>query len=57
MVSNKYCPDSSETSTAMTIESMAGLFLIFGIISILSLLLFAWKKRQIARIHLATLVS
>ncbi|CAF4029539.1 unnamed protein product [Rotaria sp. Silwood2] len=47
----KKCSDSSSTSTAIEIESLVGLFLIFGIICILSLLLFAWKKRnQPARI-------
>ena len=41
----KNCPDSYGTSTALEIESMSGLFLTFGAISILSLLLFAWNKR------------
>ncbi|CAF1370273.1 unnamed protein product [Rotaria sordida] len=40
------CPDSSGTSTDIGIEAASGLFLVFGVISILSLLLFAWKKRQ-----------
>ena len=41
------CDQSSSviTSTAMTIESMAGLFLTFAIISLLAVLLFAWLKR------------
>lgn len=39
------CYKSSDTSTEMIIESMSGLFLTFGVICILSLLLFAWKKR------------
>ncbi|CAF1173737.1 unnamed protein product [Rotaria sordida] len=37
----KKCPDSLETSTAIEIEAISGLFLVFGVISILSLLLFA----------------
>ncbi|CAF1240102.1 unnamed protein product [Rotaria sordida] len=40
------CPSSSETSTAIGIQATRGLFLVFGVISILSLLLFAWKRRQ-----------
>ena len=41
----KTCPDSFEKSAGMEMESMGGLFLIFGVISVLSLLLFAWSKR------------
>ncbi|CAF1304880.1 unnamed protein product [Rotaria sordida] len=40
------CSGSSETSTAIGIQGTRGLFLIFGVICILSLLLFAWKKRR-----------
>jgi ionotropic glutamate receptor len=40
-----YCSHSSLKFTAMTIESMAGLFLTFAMISLLSLLLFIWIKR------------
>jgi hypothetical protein len=43
------CSRSSIKSTSMTIESMAGLFLTFGVISILSILLFVWKKRFIIK--------
>jgi len=43
----KNCPDSTEISNAMGIESIGGLFLTFGVISILSLLLLGWKKRYI----------
>ncbi|CAF1259069.1 unnamed protein product [Rotaria sordida] len=42
----KTCSDSSEISTAIKIEAISGLFLVFGVISILSLLLFAWRKRH-----------
>jgi ABC-type amino acid transport substrate-binding protein/ABC-type branched-subunit amino acid transport system substrate-binding protein len=42
-----YCSRLSSTFTSMTIESMAGLFLTFGVISVLSILLFVWKKRFI----------
>ena len=40
----RLCPDSSPTSTAIGIESMSGLFLVFGIITIFSLFLLAWTK-------------
>ncbi|CAF3914970.1 unnamed protein product [Rotaria sp. Silwood1] len=40
----KKCSGSTSTSTAIEIESLIGLFSIFGIICVLSLLLFAWKK-------------
>ncbi|CAF3392553.1 unnamed protein product [Rotaria socialis] len=39
------CPDLSEKSTPIGIEDTGGLFLIFEVISILSLLLFIWNKR------------
>ncbi|CAF4096577.1 unnamed protein product [Rotaria sp. Silwood2] len=42
----KKCSDSSETSSAIGIESLSGLFILFGVIYFLSLLLFAWKKQQ-----------
>jgi len=50
------CSRSSATLTAMTIESMAGLFLTFGIISLLSILLFVWKKRFIIKDYLLMLI-
>jgi ABC-type amino acid transport substrate-binding protein/ABC-type branched-subunit amino acid transport system substrate-binding protein len=44
------CGQSSDsTSTAMTIESLAGLFLTFGIISILAVLLYVWQKRVVMK--------
>ncbi|CAF2894802.1 unnamed protein product [Rotaria sp. Silwood2] len=43
------CPDTSETSNGMRIEDMSGLFLTFAIISVLSLTLFAWKKRSMIK--------
>ncbi|CAF1519980.1 unnamed protein product, partial [Adineta steineri] len=47
---SQLCPTSSTTtSTAMNIQSLAGLFLVFAVIIILSLLLFAWKKRLIIK--------
>ncbi|CAF1281133.1 unnamed protein product [Rotaria sp. Silwood1] len=52
----KKCPDSSETSTALGIESMGGLFLIFGVINVLSLLLFAWSKRHILKNYLFIII-
>jgi len=51
------CPAASETSNAMEIESMSGLFLVFAMIGGLSLLLFVWKKRQIPKVRVVTLVS
>ena len=39
------CSRPSTKSSAVTIKSMAGLFLTFGVISLLSLLLFLWPKR------------
>ncbi|CAF1228222.1 unnamed protein product [Didymodactylos carnosus] len=41
------CPDATTTSTALGIEAMSGLFLVFAVVSGLSLLLFVWKKRYI----------
>jgi ABC-type amino acid transport substrate-binding protein/ABC-type branched-subunit amino acid transport system substrate-binding protein len=50
-------PDSSNTDTAMTIESMAGLCLTFGIIYILAVLLFTWQKRLIIKDYLLRLIQ
>lgn len=48
------CQDSSlsRISTSINIEAMSGLLLTFGIISILSLVLFIWKKRFALKGHL-----
>ena len=43
------CPDSTEISSALRTESMGGLFVIFGTISILSLLLYLWSKQYISK--------
>ncbi len=51
------CPVSSETSSAMEIESMSGLFLVFAMIGGFPLLLFAWKKGQFTKVRAPTLVS
>jgi polar amino acid transport system substrate-binding protein len=51
-----YCSQSSATSTAMSIESMAGLYLTFGVICVLALLLFVWQKRFIIKDHLSALL-
>ncbi|CAF0904995.1 unnamed protein product [Adineta steineri] len=40
------CLRIDDSGTAMTVESLAGLFLIFAAISILSLLLFVWLRRS-----------
>ncbi|CAF1099422.1 unnamed protein product [Adineta ricciae] len=46
-VDAKDCPAPSEISTAMEVESMVGLFLVFAVICLLSVLLSIWKKRII----------
>ncbi len=51
-----FCSGSSQTSTAMKIESMAGLFLTFIIISIVAVLLYAWQKRFIIKKYLVILI-
>ncbi|CAF0897991.1 unnamed protein product [Adineta steineri] len=43
------CSQTDDSGTAMTVESLGGLFLTFGVISILSLLLFVWLKRSIIK--------
>jgi ABC-type amino acid transport substrate-binding protein len=48
---------SSSTFTSMTIEAMAGLFITFGVISILAVLLFAWKQRFIIKNYLLKLIN
>ncbi|CAF2846810.1 unnamed protein product [Rotaria sp. Silwood2] len=53
----KECPSSSETSTAMHIDSLGGLFLIFAVITFLSLLLFIWSKQFIFINYLLMLVD
>ncbi|CAF1584944.1 unnamed protein product [Rotaria magnacalcarata] len=40
------CGNQNETLSSMRIESMAGLFLIFGIITAVALLPFIWSKRS-----------
>ena len=56
-IQTKNCPDSSQTSTAMEIKSMSGLFMIFVVITLISIILYAWKKRhfiQNCTVHLFT---
>ncbi|CAF1457846.1 unnamed protein product [Rotaria sordida] len=53
----KICPISYEISTAIQIKSMSGLFLIFGLITILSFLLFLWSKRSTFKKHFFNLLS
>ncbi|CAF2909700.1 unnamed protein product [Rotaria sp. Silwood2] len=50
------CPSLEETSAAMEINSMSGLFLIFALITLLSLLLFIWSKRFIIKSSLLNLL-
>ncbi|CAF2960237.1 unnamed protein product [Rotaria sp. Silwood2] len=52
----KNCPDSTTTSTAIGIEAVGGLFIIFAGISILSLLLFIWMKRYNIKNYLSKLI-
>ncbi|CAF3090841.1 unnamed protein product [Rotaria sp. Silwood2] len=52
----KNCPALSETSTAIGIEAISGLFMIFGVISILSLLLFTWMKHNIIKDYLFLII-
>jgi hypothetical protein len=49
------CDHSGPPPSAMRIESMAGLFLIFGIITVLSLLPLVWSKRSIIKNYFLTL--
>jgi hypothetical protein len=53
----KTSPDSSNDSSAMEIESLGGLFLTFGLISVLSIILFLWKKRCVMKHSLLILAS
>jgi len=50
------CAEITDTATSYNIRTLAGLFLTFAIISILSLLLFAWLKRLIIKDYLWKLV-
>lgn len=52
----KICPDSTQMSTAVGIDSRAGLFLTFDLIIVVSLLLFAWTERQKLKNRLSVLV-
>ena len=47
------CSRSSLTFNAMTIQSMAGLFLTFALISFLSIFLFLWIKRSFIKDYLS----
>jgi hypothetical protein len=49
------CAISSQIPTGMTIQSMAGLFLTFGIISILAFLLFLRKNRLRIKTYLRSI--
>ncbi|CAF1196127.1 unnamed protein product [Adineta steineri] len=49
------CSHSSDTSSAMSIESMSGLFLTCGVISILAILFFIWKRRYLVKNYLLVL--
>jgi ionotropic glutamate receptor NMDA 1 len=49
-------PDSAALSTSMGIVTMGGLFLTFAIISVLSLVLFAWNTRFMIKNYILTRV-
>ena len=43
------CQDSNEAPTGIGINALSGLFLTFGVITVLSLLLFVWQKRCVIK--------
>ena len=43
------CAKTEEASTALGLESLSGLFLTFGIICVLALVVHAWKKREMGK--------
>nr|ACD54806.1 AMPA glutamate receptor ion channel-like protein [Adineta vaga] len=43
------CPSESLTSTAISVESTSGLFVVFAVITFLSFALMLWKKRKVIR--------
>ena len=51
------CDSHAETSSALQLESMAGLFLIFGIITALSILPIIWRKLLIIKNYFTTYKS
>ncbi|UJR12678.1 hypothetical protein I4U23_016852 [Adineta vaga] len=53
---SKLCPNEIQTTTAMKIQSMTGLFLIFAILTGLAFLVFIWKKRRILKHYLFILI-
>ncbi|CAF2825454.1 unnamed protein product [Rotaria sp. Silwood2] len=53
----KNCPHSYETPTLKTVDSMRGLFLVFTIITFLSLLLYIWSNRSIFKTYLSKLLD
>ncbi|CAF1433013.1 unnamed protein product [Adineta ricciae] len=53
----KICSTVGDSNTAMGIESLIGLFVTFGTISIISLLVFVWKKRNFIQEYLLELVA
>ena len=46
------CDTSFDMSTAMTLESMAGLLLTFGVLSVLAILTFLWTRRAVLKKYL-----
>lgn len=50
--SSQICPDTYVIPSALGIESLAGLFLTFAVISILAVLLFLWKTRDTIKDYL-----
>ena len=50
--SSQICPDTYVIPSALGIESLAGLFLTFAVISILAVLLFLWRTRDTIKDYL-----
>jgi hypothetical protein len=51
------CPDTPDTPTCMGIESSSSLFLTFAVISILSVVLFVWRKPYQIRDYLLAVTN
>ena len=54
---SRVCPTSEVTSTAMEIESLAGLFLTFAVISFLAIAAHLWFSRSIIQRRLVSMVN
>ncbi|CAF0786310.1 unnamed protein product [Adineta ricciae] len=43
------CPDTTDTPTTIEVQSVSGLFAAFAVVVVLSLILFAWRKRHVLK--------